>query len=90
MVSVAPLTSVHGQSHHRNKPAKKSCALATVLELALHVNSNGRPFAVEEKVVNYKQFGFATSALSGCKNISCDSRSPKRDKGRMMTATENG
>lgn len=64
MVDNAATTIVDHPSFHRNKLATRSCALATAVDLALHVKKNGNFFAEEEKIVNYKQFGFPSSPFS--------------------------
>lgn len=65
MVSAASLTFVDDSLHHAEKPARRSCALATAFKSALHVKKNEPSLAAEEIIVNYKQFGFVRSTSLG-------------------------
>lgn len=74
-VSAAPLTLLDDLLHHYNSPAKRSCALATTVRLALHVRKSVILLAAEEKMVSYTQFGFGRSALPAYENVTSEVRS---------------
>lgn len=87
MVDNAPMTFVDHPSFHRNNPARKSCALASAVDFALHVKKNGKYFAEEEKMVNYKQFGFVSSSFPGYKNVISDVKGPERGERLMVPSS---
>lgn len=65
MVEAAPLELVENLFHHCSSPAKKLCALAKTVELALNAKKNGIWLAVKKKIVSYKQFGLVKSTFQG-------------------------
>lgn len=86
MVSAASLSFVDDTSYHCSNPARKSCTLATALELALHLKASELPLATEEMMVNYKLSGFLRSTLPGCKNVTMNVGDRERSESVTVAA----
>lgn len=62
-MSDTPWTYVDVLLHSRNSSERKYCVPATAVEFSLGVKIVGLSLAVEEKTINYEQFGFVESVL---------------------------
>lgn len=69
MVSYTPSTFLDHPSHHGNNPLRKSCALVTAVELALHLKMNSTMSAEDEKMVDYRPFRFVSSVFPSYKKV---------------------
>lgn len=65
MVSAGVLRLPDHPSYRRSNQLWKSCALVKSDHFAVCVRKQSRPSTEEEKMLNYKMFGFVSSAFLG-------------------------
>lgn len=68
---------------------RRSWALVTAVEFALHIKRNGTSLAAHKRLVNCKQLGFARSAFMGYKHVNSNGKRPDRGKPVIVAASKN-
>ena len=67
-VDPTPIVCLDKVNAHRSFPGRTSCTLQNAYDFSVHVKKNGLSYEEEEKMVNYKPFGFVESQYSAVKN----------------------